>query len=143
MIEKILDYDTIVIQKVIKARELTVSVFGSPKQTAEILAITEIQHTHEFFDIEAKYDPKTLEVTPAPIPEGVAEKLRTMTIQVYAAFALADFARADYLRDGEDIYFLEVNTIPGMTANSIVPRACEHSRFGSFSKFVEYIIQSK
>lgn len=131
------------IQKVVKARELTVSVFAAAKNDPEVLAITEIQHTHEFFDIEAKYDPKTLEVTPAPIPEDVAEKLKVLTLQVFAAFNLADFARVDYLRDGENIYFLEVNTIPGMTANSIVPRACEHSRFGSFSKFIDMIIKSK
>lgn len=143
LIIKILDYDTIVIQKVIKARELTVSVFGSPKKSPEILAITEIQHTHEFFDIEDKYDPQTLEVTPAPIPEDIAEKLRALTIQVFNAFHLDDFARVDYLRDGQDIYFLEVNTIPGMTATSIVPRACEHARFGSFANFIEYILQSK
>lgn len=143
LIQKILSYDTIVIQKVIKARELTVSVFGTVKQAPSVLAITEIQHTHEFFDIEAKYDPKTLEVTPAPIPEDIADKLRTMTIQVFNAFGLSDFARVDYLRDGIDIYFLEVNTIPGMTANSIVPRACTQSSFGDFPSFLDMIIQAK
>lgn len=143
LIQKILSYDAIVIQKVIKARELTVSVFGGKGKQTEVLAITEIQHTHEFFDIEAKYDPQTLEVTPAPIPEDIANKLRTMTIDIFKTFALDDFARVDYLRDGKDIYFLEVNTIPGMTATSIVPRACEHSRFGSFAQFLDMIIQDK
>lgn len=143
LVQKVLGYDTLVIQKVIKARELTVSVFGGKEKQTEVLAITEIQHTHEFFDIEAKYDPKTLEVTPAPIPEDIADKLRMMTIQVFNAFALDDFVRVDYLRDGTDIYFLEVNTIPGMTATSIVPRACEHSRFRSFAAFIDMIITNK
>jgi len=143
LIQKILSYDTIVIQKVIKARELTVSVFATAKQAPSVLAITEIQHTHEFFDIEAKYDPQTLEVTPAPIPEDIAATLRTMTIQVFSAFGLSDFARVDYLRDGTDIYFLEANTIPGMTANSIVPRACSQSAFGDFPTFLDMIIQAK
>jgi len=143
LMQKILSYDTIVIQKVIKARELTVSVFATAKQAPSVLAITEIQHTHEFFDIEAKYDPQTLEVTPAPIPEDIAAALRTMTIQVFTAFGLSDFARVDYLRDGTDIYFLEANTIPGMTANSIVPKACTHSRFGGFPQFLDMIVKDK
>lgn len=143
LIEKILSYDTVVIQNVIKARELTVSIFGTKNTAPEVLAITEIQHTHEFFDIEAKYDPQTLEVTPAPIPQDIAEKLKTMTLQVFELFHVQDFVRVDYLRDGQDIYFLEVNTIPWMTANSIVPRACQHSRFGSFSAFIDMVIKNK
>jgi D-alanine-D-alanine ligase len=143
LVQKILTYDTLVIQNVIKARELTVSVFGTTKQWPEVLAITEIQHTHEFFDIEAKYDPKTLEVTPAPIDASLAEQLQTLSIHAFKIFACKDFARIDYLRDGKNIYFLEVNTIPGMTANSIVPRACTHSRFGWFPQFLDMIIQDK
>lgn len=143
LIEKILTYDTVVIQNVIKARELTVSVFSVDDKDPEVLAITEIQHTHEFFDIEAKYDPKTLEVTPAPIDEQLAKELRKLTIQAFKSFSCKDFARVDYLRDGKDIYFLEVNTIPWMTANSIVPRACGHSRFWSFSAFIDTIIKNK
>lgn len=140
LIEKILGYDTVVIQNVVKARELTVSVFALNNQEPEVLAITEIQHTHEFFDIEAKYDPKTLEVTPAPIDDVLANELRKLTIQAYKIFSCKDFARIDYLRDGKDIYFLEANTIPGMTTNSIVPRACNHSRFWNFSTFIDMII---
>jgi len=143
LVEKIVAYDTLVIQNVIKARELTVSVFGTAKQEPEVLAITEIQHTHEFFDIQAKYDPQTLEVTPAPIDTSLAEQLKALSIHAFKTFACKDFARIDYLRDGKDIYFLEVNTIPGMTANSIVPRACTHSRFGGFPQFLDMIVKDK
>ncbi len=143
LVQKILDYDTVIIQKVIKWKELTVSMFATEKEKPSVLAITEIQHTNEFFDLQAKYDPKTLELTPAPIDDALEKSLERSSIKAFNAFACKDFVRVDYIRDGENIYFIEINTIPGMTETSIVPRACQYSDFSDFGNFLDIIIQSK
>lgn len=88
-----------------------------------VLPITELVSKNEFFDYQAKYtEGYTREITPARIPNEVAEQLNASTLAVYKVLGCRGVVRVDYIiREGTP-YFIEVNTVPGMSAGSIVPQ---------------------
>lgn len=89
---------------------------------AIILPITELISSREFFDYKAKYTPGlTNEVTPAHFSESMKNKIGELTLEIYKALGYEGLVRVDYIIKNRTPYFIEVNTIPGMTANSIVP----------------------
>jgi len=112
--------DALIIEEAIQGRELTEGVFVKDGKVIP-LPITEIVTTREYFDYEAKYLGESQEICPAQIPENVAEKVREATVKVYEHFGCNGVVRMDYIFDGKDVYFLEVNTVPGMTKMSLVP----------------------
>ena len=77
-----------------------------------------------FFDFEAKYQGASEEITPALIADSAAEAVRRATQRLVEGMALRGFVRADFIlpADGTDPVLIEINTIPGMSAESIVPR---------------------
>jgi D-alanine-D-alanine ligase len=78
----------------------------------------------EFFDYESKYVAgATEEICPAPVPAELTEKLQTMARAAHDALGLSDYSRTDFMvaKDGSP-YLLEVNTLPGMTATSLLPQ---------------------
>ena len=114
--------DQILIETFIEGREITCGVFRSGKEIIS-LPITEIITQNEYFDYEAKYDPSlTDEITPAQIDDAVAEKCRNWSVFLYERLACSGVSRFDYIFNDENLYFLEVNTIPGQSQNSIVPQ---------------------
>ncbi len=91
---------------------------------SEIIAlpITEIRPHTEFFDYQAKYERKSDEITPAPLPETLTQRCQALSRQCYEALGCRGIVRFDFILSGQDFYFLEVNTIPGMSPQSIVPQ---------------------
>ncbi len=87
-----------------------------------VFPITELVSPAEFFDFQTKYDGSTQEITPARIPPEVAAQVEGYTRRVYDLLGLRGLARADYIIEDGVPYFLEINTIPGMTAQSILPQ---------------------
>lgn len=88
-----------------------------------IFPITEICPKNEFFDFEAKYTPEaTEEITPARLPESLFKKCQDLTSQIYDLCECSGIVRVDFIKKGDDFYFLEVNTTPGMTATSFIPQ---------------------
>ena len=112
--------DAILIEEAISGREVTEGVFSHGGKIIP-LPITEIVTENEFFDYEAKYLGKSDEICPAPIPEAVAAKVREASEIIYRTFGCKGVVRMDYIADGEKVYFLEVNTVPGMTKMSLIP----------------------
>ncbi len=88
-----------------------------------ILPITELVTDNDFFDYEAKYTPGlTSEITPARISHEVADKISQCTLAIYKSLDCRGVVRIDYIiRDGVP-YFIEVNGVPGMSAQSIIPQ---------------------
>jgi D-alanine-D-alanine ligase len=77
-----------------------------------------------FFDYTSKYvQDAAEEICPAPLPEAVLEKVRRAAIQAHRLLGLSGYSRADFILDGDTPVLLEVNTLPGMTATSLLPRA--------------------
>lgn len=87
-----------------------------------VLPVTEVVSKNEFFDFGAKYNGQSDEITPARLsPEATALVQRT-TSQIYRRLGCSGIVRADYILRGNTPYFLEVNTVPGMTATSFIPQ---------------------
>jgi D-alanine-D-alanine ligase len=114
--------DEILVEEFIGGRELTCGVI---KSGGEIIAfpVTEIISKKEFFDFEAKYQPGMAdEVVPAKIPVKVSEKCREISMYLFNRLNCKGIVRFDYIFTGKKFYFLEVNTVPGITSASIVPK---------------------
>ena len=103
------------------------------------LPITEIVTENEFFDYEAKYLGKSQEICPAPIPEGMAARVREASVAIYRHFGCNGVVRMDYIADGEKVYFLEVNTVPGMTKMSLIPNQARADGM-SVSDFINILL---
>jgi D-alanine-D-alanine ligase len=88
-----------------------------------VFPITEVLPKNEFFDFEAKYTPgATEEITPARLPEDQFKKCQALTSQIYDLCECSGIVRVDFIKQGDEFYFLEVNTTPGMTATSFIPQ---------------------
>ncbi|WP_119079936.1 D-alanine--D-alanine ligase [Chitinophaga alhagiae] len=124
-IEKAFKEDNqILIEEFIKGTEVTCGMFYAGGKL-NVLPLTEIRSTKEFFDYEAKYTPGiTNEVTPAEIPEAAAAQIRAAGQELYVRLNCRGIVRADFiLEEGTgQVYFLEVNTMPGQSESSLVPQ---------------------
>lgn len=115
--------DEVLIEEFLPGREFGCGVLEIAGRIT-VLPITEIVAKNEFFDYEAKYTPgMSDELTPAPIPEDLADELRGSAVAAYKACRCSGIARVDFMvaPDGR-VYLIEVNTVPGMSAGSIVPK---------------------
>jgi D-alanine-D-alanine ligase len=116
-------HQRIIIEEFIKGRELTCGVLESE---GEIIAfpITEIIPKKEFFDYESKYDGSTDEITPANVNEEIRIEVQETAKKIYKGLNCKGVCRIDFIydEDKQELFFLEVNTIPGQSAQSIVPK---------------------
>lgn len=115
--------DEVLIEESIVGREFGCGVVVTEDREI-LLPITEIVSKRAFFDYEAKYtEGLSDEITPAPISEVIKEKLNRMTLEVYRACRCSGIVRIDFIvtENGEP-YMIEVNSIPGMSSGSIVPK---------------------
>ena len=113
-----------VVEKYISGIEITAGVLGNDDLTA--LPLIEIcpDERYEFFDYEAKYTPgATNEICPARITPELTEKAQQYAKRAHNALHCRGYSRTDMILSGDDLYILETNTIPGMTATSLFPQA--------------------
>ena len=113
--------DTILIEKAITGREITQAIYMDGGEAVS-LPITEIVTTNEYFDYDAKYNGKSEEICPAPIPAAMAEEVTRCTKKIYAHLGGTGLIRIDYIAAEDGVYFLEINATPGMTRMSLVPK---------------------
>jgi len=115
--------DEILLEKFIEGPQLTVTVIGN--ESPQVLPIIEITAANEFYDYESKYTPGKCEhIIPARISSALSQKVTEISENVYTTFKCRGYARVDFMIDtDENPYVLEINTIPGMTAMSLVPDA--------------------
>ncbi len=115
--------EQVLVEEFITGREFTIGVFKSKGQIIA-LPITEIISKNEFFDFEAKYEGASEEITPAKVDEAVAEKVRADARKAYTIFNCKGIVRMDFIYE-ETIdapFLLEINTVPGQSAASLVPQ---------------------
>ena len=111
----------LILEEHIPGRELscgTITYHGEVRT----LPITEIISRKEFFDYEAKYQGMSDEVTPADIPGQVADKISETSLMLYNLLNCRGMVRFDYILNEDKLFFLEVNSVPGMSELSIVPQ---------------------
>jgi D-alanine-D-alanine ligase len=116
--------DQVLVEEFITGREFTVGVFRSGNEII-VLPITEVKTTKDFFDFEAKYSPGfSEEITPAELDESKAEKVRQTAKKIYQVFNCSGVVRIDmiYNEASNEPFLLEINTVPGQTAASVVPQ---------------------
>jgi D-alanine-D-alanine ligase len=112
----------ILVEEFIPGRELTCGVLRTRNEVIA-LPVTEVISRKEFFDYEAKYTVGLAqEVVPAKIPPGVSLECRNISCYLYEWLNCKGVVRFDYILHDDRFYFLEVNTVPGLSAASIVPK---------------------
>jgi D-alanine-D-alanine ligase len=111
----------VILEEHIPGRELSCGTINY-KGEIRALPVTEIISKKEFFDYEAKYLGMSEEVTPANIAESVAQNISKTSLKLYSLLNCKGMVRFDYILNGNDLFFLEVNTVPGMSELSIVPQ---------------------
>ena len=112
----------VLIEKFINGRELTCGMINKGEELI-VFPLTEIISKKEFFDYEAKYDRSMAdEITPADIDIDSEQDIKTLSAFLFKQLGCKGFVRFDYILSEEGLYFIEVNTIPGMTEESILPQ---------------------
>ena len=88
----------------------------------KVLPITEIVSENDFFDYEAKYQGKSQEITPARISKRQQNRVEEVAKKIYKALNMSGFTRSEFIFVNDEPHFLEMNTVPGMTEESILPQ---------------------
>ena len=111
----------IIIESFLDGTEVSVGVINYQGKTT-VLPITEIVSENDFFDYEAKYLGKSQEITPARISPEMTAKVGEIAIRAYNILKLKGFSRSEFIIVNNEPYMLEMNTIPGLTTESLIPQ---------------------
>ena len=129
-IQHAFSYDkNILVEEYIKGREITCGVlegFGGERHYA-LHPVEIIPPEGHFFDYQVKYDGSTQEV-PAPFFGEMLRQIRTAAITAHTALGCRHYSRTDMIMKGTKIYILEINTLPGLTAESLFPKAASWAK---------------
>jgi len=112
----------VLVESFMKGTEVACGVVKT-RQKKIVMPVTEIVPKKEFFDYEAKYtEGMSEEITPARMPEELITRIQEMSSEIYDILGCRGIVRVDFIITGDGPQFLEINTIPGMTPESIIPR---------------------
>ena len=121
--------DEVLVQQFIKGREMACGVF-TLNEKITVLPVTEVISKNDFFDYQAKYtEGLASEITPAPITEDQAAECKKLTGFMYRKFNCKGVVRFDYFLTDNEWWFLEVNTVPGFSSESIIPKQAKAAGF--------------
>lgn len=116
----------ILIESYLKGREVSVGVIKYKGET-KVMGITEILSENDFFDYEAKYLGKSEEVTPANLSDEIKNSVEETAKKVYDALGMSGFSRTDFIIMNDIPHFIEINTNPGLSPQSIFPQQAAYS----------------
>lgn len=111
----------VIIEEFIQGKEVTIGVYRNDNGI-NTLPITEIVPHNDFFDYDAKYNGESDEITPARIDKKMETKIRKTAAHIYDLFHIEGLVRIDFMIRDNTAYFMEVNTTPGFTENSLLPQ---------------------
>jgi D-alanine-D-alanine ligase len=136
---------TVVIEAFLNGTEVTCGVYRN-KEGVVALPLTEIASENEFFDYAAKYEGKSKEVTPAEnLTEEIQQEMSRMSKEIFQFLNCRGLSRVDYLLRGDEIFFMEINTIPGLSEASIYPQQLNHYGYSlkeGFGLMIENILKN-
>ncbi len=133
--------DNVLIEAYIDGIEITGGVIGNDQLEAFPLIEIVPDKSYEFFDYAAKYTAgATKEICPARIDDAMAEKAQEIAKTAHQALFCKGYSRTDMILKDQDIFVLETNTIPGMTATSLLPQAAGKAGM-SFSRLLDRLIE--
>jgi D-alanine-D-alanine ligase len=112
----------VIVEENIEGREVTCGVYRD-SAVVKALPITEIISENEYFDYDAKYNGKSKEITPAEMEEDATDKIQFLSKEIYGILGMKGIVRMDYIiKDGGIPFLIEINSVPGMSKESIVPQ---------------------
>jgi D-alanine-D-alanine ligase len=136
-------YDSVMVEKRIRGKEATCGVIekfrGTDMYTLPIVEIT-LPSEDSFFDYGAKYERETEKICPSCFTANVKRDIEEVARQAHQTLGLSQYSRSDFMISGNDVYFLEVNTLPGLTRSSLMPTAMEAVGI-SFDTFIDHLLQ--
>lgn len=135
---------TFLTEEPIKGREFTVGILEYDNKVIK-LPIIEIIPKNTFFDFESKYDPEKLatEICPAEIPDSLTQELQEQALMIHKHLEVRHISRSDFIVTNENkIYFLEINTIPGMTNTSLIPKMTATANLSLKNIFKSWCIET-
>ena len=112
---------TVLIESFLEGTEVSVGVIDYQNEVL-VLPPTEIVSDNDFFDYDAKYNGKSQEITPARISAIQLENLNAVAEKIYKTLNMKGFTRSEFIFIGDEPYFLEMNTVPGLTNESLLPQ---------------------
>ena len=129
--------DEILIEEYISGRELTVGILGNKP-----LPIVEIKPSHNLYDYKCKYEEGMSEyIVPAELSDSIERSISEDTLKIYQAIGCRHYARADFrINEEGEHYLLEINTLPGMTSTSLLPKAAKAAGL-DFPELIDTIIK--
>jgi D-alanine-D-alanine ligase len=130
-------YDgNIMVENYIEGRELTVTIIGQ-----QVYPVIEIIPKHKFYDYECKYEKGMSDyICPAKLSNILTDKIQNIALEVFNILQCSGYARADFILDkNNNPWFLEINTLPGMTATSLVPKSAMKAGI-PFNDLIQMII---
>jgi len=134
--------EEVVAEAFIEGQEIQCGMYKIADQSVR-LPLVEIVSKNEFFDYQAKYDPKfSEEIIPARISDELTKTCQDLTEKLYNALNLKGIARMDFILKDHEFWFLEANTIPGMTNESLVPQMLRKAGLG-FGETIEKLIEDR
>lgn len=116
----------VLIESFLQGTEVSIGVI-TYQGKVRVLAPTEIITGEDFFDFSAKYEGKSEEITPARLVESQYQALRISAEKVYTALGMKGMSRSDFIFVGDVPHFLEINTVPGLTEESLLPQQAKHA----------------
>ena len=138
-IKKAFEEDSqVIIESALEGREVSVGV-ASFKGVVHVLPITEIITDNDFFDYAAKYEGKSQEITPAQIPNKWKQLVEHWAKSIYVTLDLKGVVRSEFIFVNGIPHLLEVNTVPGITRKSIIPKQVEAMGI-KLSQFFSYLL---
>ena len=124
------------VENYIEGRELTVTIIGQ-----QIYPIVEIIPKHKFYDYECKYEKGMSDyICPAKLSNTLTDKIQNIALDIFNILQCSGYARADFILDkNNNPWFLEINTLPGLTNTSLVPKSAIAAGI-SFNDLIQMII---
>jgi len=131
----------VMIEPFIKGKELTCAILENESKEPKALPVIEIIPKSRFFDFKAKYDGTTQEIVPAKISDELTSKVQDLAVKAHQALSCRHFSRVDMVVDqNNNIFILEVNSIPGLTSESLFPKAAKAAGF-DFEKLIDRVVK--
>jgi D-alanine-D-alanine ligase len=131
----------VLVEQFLEGTEVTGGVLGNDELTALPLVEIVPAASYDFFDYEAKYQPgASTEICPARLSEALTRKAQAAALTAHRALHCRGYSRTDMIVSGEEVYVLETNTIPGMTATSLFPQAARAMGL-NFSELLDRLIE--
>ncbi|MGA2924550.1 MAG: D-alanine--D-alanine ligase [Solirubrobacteraceae bacterium] len=132
----------VLLERHVTGRELAISIIDEQGEARTLPIVEAVPEQEDFYDFESRYEiGRTQFVCPAELDDAVAERARTIALDVYALFGCSGFARVDLMLESAtgELYVLELNPIPGLTETSLLPQAADAAGIG-FDQLIERIL---